>query len=114
MSPKSIKSVIPSLVSSLLLGDLITLNGLLDQFPKLINIKDPQGRNILMKAAYSGATQPHIISYLIAFYVIANPIIKLDAMDDNGFTAYDWAVLGNNGFAVSLISKLNKRENENF
>ena len=92
------------MVRTLVDGDLVTANMLLERFPKLLSLRDKQGRNLLMHAAYYG--DPNILSYLVSFYVIANPVLDPAAVDNEGFTAYDWAVLGNNGFGASLILKV--------
>ena len=100
----NIKEAVPFVIGALLGEDLVLVNALLDKFPRLLELKDKSNRNILMMAAYS--SKPNIMSYLIAFHVIANPNLDPEAVDDEELTAYDWAVLGGNEFARSLITKV--------
>jgi len=100
----NIKEAVPLFIGALLGEDLVLLNRLLDRFPRLLELKDKGNRNILMMAAYY--SKPNIVSYLIAFHVIANPTLDPEAVDDDELTAYDWAVLGGNEFARSLIGKV--------
>jgi len=92
------------MISSVVSSDLVMLNALLDKFPRLLTIKNKQGQNLLMLAAYY--SQPSIFNYLVSVFVIANPCLDPDEVDNEDLTAYDWAVLGGNEFACSLLSKI--------
>ena len=100
----NIEDAIPVFISAIVGDNLFAVNALLDKFPKLIELKDKRSRNVLMVACYAG--KPTIVSYLISFYVIANPMLDPDTVDEDGLNAHDWAVLGGNDFARSLISKI--------
>lgn len=100
----SVQDAIPVMIAAIIHGDVTTVNALLDKFPVLIDLKDKSGRNLIMMAAYSG--DPGIVNYLVSFYVLATPQLDITAVDGNGLNAYDWAVLGGNEFARSLISKV--------
>lgn len=113
----NIQQAIPMFIGALLSDDLISVNSLLDRFPKLIHLKDKRNRNVLMMAIYGkpmhsktrateNAQNHNIISYLISFYVVAYDKLDLYHEDDDGLNAYDWAVLSGNEFARSLISKI--------
>lgn len=122
-SVNNIQEAIPVFINALLTDNLLAVNNLLDKFPKLILLKDKRNRNVLMMTVYGRpiafpknndqapvyvdtAQNHNVISYLVSFYVIANPKIDINHQDDDGLTAYDWAVLGGNDFAVSLLTKL--------
>jgi len=125
-SVHNVQEAIPVFIAALLSDNVFLVNNLLDKFPKLIQLKDKRNRNVLMMAVYGKPAIPkdnqvnvqlsalalepsknhNVISYLISFYVIASPKLDIYQEDEDGFTAYDWAVLGGNEFAVSLISKL--------
>ena len=113
----NIQQAIPMFIGALLSDDIISVNTLLDKFPKLIHLKDKRNRNVLMMAIYGkphhskskateNAQNHNIISYLISFYVVAYDKLNLYDEDDDGLNAYDWAVLSGNEFARSLISKI--------
>ena len=104
MNLKTTQDASPVMVRTLVDGDLVTANMLLGKFPKLLSLKDKQGRTLLMHAAYYG--DPAILTYLVSFHVIARPDLDPSAEDNDGFTAYDWAVLGNNPFGADLLSKV--------
>jgi ankyrin repeat protein len=106
----NIEDAIPVFISAVVTDNLFAVNALLDKFPKLIELKDKRNRNVLMVACYAG--KPTIVSYLISFYVIANPMLDPDVPDDDGLNAYDWAVLGGNDFARSLIAKVSDQDME--
>jgi len=104
MNIKTTKEAIPVMVRTLVDGDLVTANMLLGKFPKLLSLRDKQGRTLLMHAAYYG--DPTILTYLISFHVIAKPDLDPSLEDDDGFTAYDWAILGNNPFGANLLARV--------
>lgn len=117
----NIQQAIPMFIGALLSDDLISLNRLLDKFPKLIHLKDKRNRNVLMMAIYGkplhaknniveNSQNHNTISYLISFYVVAYDKLDIYQEDDDGLNAYDWAVLSGNEFARSLISKIMKSD----
>lgn len=129
-SVHNIQEAIPVFITALLTDNVFLVNNLLDKFPKLILLKDKRNRNVLMMSVYGKPSvmpkddtvhmsiipetskNHNVISYLISFYVIANPKLDVHHQDDDGLTAYDWAVLGGNEFAVSLISKLTANDSD--
>ena len=100
----NIQDAIPVLISAIIHGDLMTINALLERFPPLIELKDRRGRTLLMMASYLG--DPSVINYFISFYVVTNPKLDPNAVDQDGLNAYDWSVLSGNEFARSLLVKL--------
>jgi ankyrin repeat protein len=106
MSIKNIQEAIPAMVRTLMYGDLVGANMLLNRFPRLLSLKDRQGRTLLMHAAYHG--DPAILTYLVSFHVIASRDLDPSAEDKEGLTAYDWAVLGNNGFGANLLARVGR------
>lgn len=106
----TINEAIPVLVVSVMQSDLPMVNALLDKFPKLIELRDKRGRTLLMMAAYLG--DPSVINYLVSFFIIANPKLDPNAEDEDGLSAHDWAVLGGNEFARSLLLKVMDLEDE--
>ena len=57
---------------------------------------DKQGRNALMYALFAGAN--HVVKLFLE-----NNLIPPMAEDNSGFTAFDWAVLGNNAVGCRLV-----------
>jgi len=104
MNIKSAQEAIPVMVRTLVDGDLVMANMLLGRFPKLLSLKDKHGRTLLMHAAYFG--DPAMLTYLVSFHVIASPDLDPSSEDNDGLTAYDWAVLGNNGFGADLLTRV--------
>ena len=100
----NIQEAIPMMISAVVSSDLIMLNALLDKFPKLIALKNKQDQNLLMLAAYF--SEPSVFNYLVSVFVIANPCLDPEEVDNDNLTAYDWAVLGGNEFACSLLSNI--------
>lgn len=100
----TLKEAIPVMIEALVSGDLVLVDNLLVKYPRLIELRDKQGRTLLMIVAYLGS--PGIVNYFISFHVIATQNIDIEAVDDDELNAYDWAVLGGNEFAVSLISRI--------
>jgi ankyrin repeat protein len=110
MNPSAVKSIrdaIPVMIASLTENNLFVVNALLDKFPRLIEMRDTSGRNLLMLACY--LSDPSIVNYFLSFYVIANQRLDPNAVDDDGLNAHDWAVLGGNEFARSLMAKVMDR-----
>lgn len=123
----TIQQAIPVFIKAVILDDLVAVNKLLDAYPKLVQLKDSRDRNILMMAIYgiphtvkkliptskgfqtAGSTH-NVLNYLISFYVIANDVLDIDAVDADGLNAYDWAVLAGNEFAISLLNKLKESD----
>ena len=106
MTIKNIQEAIPAMVRTLVEGALVGANMLLNRFPRLLSLKDKQGRTLLMHAAYHG--DPAVLTYLISFHVIASRDLDPSAEDHDGLTAYDWAVLGNNGFGANLLARVSR------
>lgn len=104
----NIQDAIPVMISSVISSDLVMVNALLDKFPRLIELKDRQGRTLLMMAAYLG--DPSMVNYFISFFVIASQRLDPNAVDHDGLNAYDWSVLSGNEFARSLLSKVMDQE----
>jgi len=57
---------------------------------------DKRGRNALMYALYAHANE-------VAKALLGNNIIPPGAEDLDGFTSYDWAVLGNNALGCRIV-----------
>ena len=111
MNPSAVKSIqdaIPVMISALVNNDLMAVNSLLDKFPRLIDMRDRSGRNLLMLSCY--LSNPSMVNYFLSFYVIASHKLDPNAIDNDGLNAYDWAVLGGNEFARSLMSKVMDQE----
>jgi ankyrin repeat protein len=100
----NIQDAIPVLIKAIISADLTTVNALLDQFPPLIDLRDKRGRTLLMMVAY--LSDPSMINYFVSFYVLANPKLDPNAVDQDGLNAYDWSVLSDNEFAQSLLIKV--------
>ena len=105
MNPSAINTIqdaIPLMIAALINRDLVTVNALLDKFPRLIDMRDRTGRNLLMLASY--LSDASIVNYFLSFYVILDQKLDPNATDNDGLNAYDWAVLGGNELARSLLS----------
>ena len=65
----TLKEAIPVMIEALVRGDLDLVDNLLVKYPRLIELRDKQGRTLLMIVAYLGS--PGIVNYFISFHVIA-------------------------------------------
>ena len=105
-----IQEAIPLLVQAIVHSNIEQANVLIERFPRLTEIKDKGGRSLFMMVAY--LSDPNMINYMVSFYVINDPRIDLNEVDNDGLNAYDWAVLGNNEFARRVILKLIDSESD--
>lgn len=106
----NIQDAIPVLIRAVIESDLVIVNALLDKFPQLIDLRDKRGRTLLMMAAY--LADPSMVNYFVSFYVLANPKLNPNTVDEDGLNAYDWSVLSGNEFARSLLVKVMSAEDE--
>lgn len=105
----NIQDAIPVLIGAVIHGDLVTVNALLDRFPALIELRDKRGRNLLMMSAY--LSDSGMINYFVSYFVLINRKLNPNAVDEDGLNAMDWAILGGNEFALSLLTKVAQGEN---
>ncbi len=106
----NVQDAIPLLIKAIINADLTVVNALLEQFPQLIYLRDKRGRTLLMMAAY--LSDPSMINYFVSFYVVANPELDPNAVDEDGLNAYDWSVFSENEFARSLLVRVMQAFND--
>ncbi len=80
---------------------------MLNKNMEFVTCVDSRGRNALMYALYAGANG-------VVKVFLNNNLIPPMAVDSDGLTAYDWAVLADNQIGQRLVERWVEHDNNRF